>query len=73
MSTMEHHVAGTLVEIPAWTDTWMRGARFGRIERVFTRKGVEHARVRLHKLPGKLRTYKLSDLTVFAKSGDSVQ
>ena len=32
--TTKHPIVGKRVQIPAYTDTWMRGARFGTIERV---------------------------------------
>ena len=32
--TTNHPAVGKRVEIPAYCDLWMRGARFGRVERV---------------------------------------
>ncbi len=32
--TKTHPCAGKRVQIPAYTDLWMRGARFGTVERV---------------------------------------
>ena len=32
-STTDHPAVGKRVQIPAYTDLWMRGARFGTVER----------------------------------------
>jgi hypothetical protein len=37
--TTKHVCVGKRVQIPAYTDLWMRGARFGTIERVIEGKG----------------------------------
>lgn len=37
--TTKHACVGKRVEIPAYADLWMRGARFGTIERVIIGKG----------------------------------
>ena len=36
--TTKHTCVGKRVQIPAYTDLWMRGARFGTIERVIEGK-----------------------------------
>jgi hypothetical protein len=51
------------VEIHPGYDLWMRGARYGTIERTFKRNGAQFARVRLDRLPNRLFTFKLVDLT----------
>jgi hypothetical protein len=35
--TTKHTCVGERVQIPAYTDLWMRGARFGTVERVIER------------------------------------
>lgn len=37
--TKNHPCVGKRVQIPAYTDLWMRGARFGTIERVIVGSG----------------------------------
>lgn len=37
--TTKHPVVGSRVEIPAYADLWMQGARFGVVERVIENKG----------------------------------
>ena len=37
--TAKHARAGTRVQIPAYCDLWMQGARFGTIERVAVGRG----------------------------------
>lgn len=37
--TTKHPSVGKRVQIPAYTDLWMRGARFGIVERVIEGKG----------------------------------
>lgn len=39
IGTKNHPHVGRRVQIPAYTDLWMRGARFGTIERVIIGKG----------------------------------
>jgi len=39
IGTTKHPACGSRVEIPAYSDMWMRGARFGTVERVIERKG----------------------------------
>lgn len=39
VGTKNHVCVGKRVQIPAYTDLWMRGARFGTIERVCVGKG----------------------------------
>lgn len=39
----------TRVEIPAYTDRWMMGDRYGEIVRTFRRGDVEYVEVRLDK------------------------
>lgn len=39
IGTTKHPCVGKRVQIPAYTDLWMRGARFGVIERVIVGKG----------------------------------
>lgn len=39
IGTTKHRACGSRVQIPAYTDTWMRGARFGTVERVKEGKG----------------------------------
>ncbi len=39
----------TRVQIPAYTDAWMRGDRYGTLERVTNRKGGKIAVVKLDK------------------------
>lgn len=37
--TKNHRCVGKRVQIPAYTDLWMRGARFGTVERVIEGSG----------------------------------
>ena len=37
--TSKHHCVGLRIQIPAYTDLWMQGARYGTIERVAEGKG----------------------------------
>lgn len=37
--TAKHRAVGARVQIPAYSDLWMRGARFGTIERVIEASG----------------------------------
>lgn len=37
--TKNHRCVGKRVQIPAYTDLWMRGARFGTVERVIVGTG----------------------------------
>lgn len=37
LGTTKHPAVGTRVELPAWSDQWMRGARFGTVARVIDR------------------------------------
>jgi hypothetical protein len=39
IGTTKDYRVGKRVQIPAYTDLWMRGARFGTIERVITPSG----------------------------------
>lgn len=39
IGTTNHACVGKRVQIPAYTDLWMRGARFGTIERVIPGTG----------------------------------
>lgn len=39
LGTTKHRCVGSRVQIPAYTDLWMRGARFGTIERVVEGRG----------------------------------
>lgn len=39
IGTTKHRSCGARVQIPAYTDAWMRGARFGTVERVREGKG----------------------------------
>lgn len=43
------------VEVPAHTDTWMRGDRFGTILSRYTFKGVDRVRVKMDKSGDVLR------------------
>lgn len=38
IGTKNHACVGQRVQIPAWADLWMRGARFGTVERVIERE-----------------------------------
>jgi hypothetical protein len=40
LGTKKHSCVGKRVEIPAYSDTWMQGARFGTIERVILGTGA---------------------------------
>jgi hypothetical protein len=40
IGTRNHPDVGRRVEIPAYADMWMRGARFGTIERVIDRSAL---------------------------------
>lgn len=68
IGTTKHPCVGRRVEIPAYADMWMRGARFGTIERVIDRsktryldpkdpRGQTIARVRLDHPQAKRRLY----------------
>lgn len=37
IGTTKHEAVGKRVQIPAYSDLWMRGARFGTVERVVIR------------------------------------
>lgn len=39
LGTTKHRAVGSRVEIPAYCDLWMRGARTGTVERVVEGKG----------------------------------
>jgi hypothetical protein len=39
IGTKKHCQVGKRVQIPAYTDLWMRGARFGTVERVIEGRG----------------------------------
>lgn len=40
IGTKNHPCVGLRVQIPSYSDLWMRGARFGTIERVIEGKGL---------------------------------
>ena len=58
---MTHH-AGRRVEIPAHTDTWMRGDRYGEIQGLDASRNGECVRVRLDK-SGRVVSYPLDSLS----------
>lgn len=39
IGTKNHATVGSRIEIPAYTDLWMRGARFGTVERFIAGSG----------------------------------
>lgn len=57
---------GTRVQIPAHTDAWMRGDKYGEVKSVTTRKGFPRDRSEVAKVAmdksGKTLTFVLSDL-----------
>lgn len=58
---------GMRCAIPAYSDAFMRGARYGDIEQVYRNPiiGETIVAVRLDKLPGNLRRYRKVDCTIF--------
>jgi hypothetical protein len=42
IGTTKHPACGTRVQIPAYADMWMRGARFGVVERVIDRSASRY-------------------------------
>ena len=61
-----NYVIGKRVQIPAYTDLWMRGTRYGVVERIVKSHNpignpVKYAMVRLDKLPKHCYKFVLDD------------
>ena len=57
------YLIGKRVQVPVWTDTWMKGDRYGLIVRESTIKGEVFAHVRLDK-SGRTKRFRARDLEI---------